>query len=171
MIFSWKKNNDKENAHQQVHPSAEPGNAAAQEEQPIWMRTLRINDCSFISKETLYLKLEKADGRFLLQGEWINFRALPLSLEKEINDSISYFRDKKDGERVLAVYEDVPIFDSGDSMYDSIHKAYIKRNGDELTALYICNGYYLSEASIYRDLQPENEEAERVLRDAGFLKD
>ncbi|MCR5783254.1 MAG: hypothetical protein K6G90_11045 [Clostridia bacterium] len=171
MIFQQNNDHSNENARQQEIPAAETGNDARKEEQPLWMRTLIINGCRFISREELDLKTVKNEGTFILQGKQMNFRELPLSFEKEIDDSISFFRDTEDGERVLAVYEDVPIFDSGDAMYDSIHKAYIKRTGNELNALYISNGYYLSKAYIYRDLQPENEKAVKLLRDAGFLND
>ena len=171
MIFQQNNDHSNENARQQEIPAAETGNDAPKEEQPLWIRTLIINDCRFISREELDLKTVKNEGTFILQGKQMNFRELPLSFEKEIDDSISFFRDTEDGERVLAVYEDVPIFDSGDAMYNSIHKAYIKCTGNELNALYISNGYYLSKAYIYRDLQPENEKAVKLLRDAGFLND
>lgn len=137
------------------------------QEQPEWMRSFRINKCSFTSRQCVELK--QKDDCFLLDGKWIPYYELPLILEKEIDEETRYCRDEEDGESVLALYEDVPIFDSGDAKYDSIHKAYIKRAGNELIALYIGNGYVLSQASLYLGVKPVNEDADRVFRDAGFL--
>ena len=89
-------------------------------------------------------------------------------IDDEIDDKTRYCFDTRDGERVLALYEDVPTFDSGDRMYDSIHKAYVKRVGNELIALYIVNGYVLSKADLFLGVKPVNEDAKQILRDAGF---
>lgn len=165
MIFSRKKNSDKENA-QQKDPSAETGNAAPREEQPEWRRSFRINNCRFTSRQCI--ELQRKDDCFLLDGKWISYCELPLVLDEEIDDKMRYCHDTRDGERVLALYEDVPTFDSGDRMYDSVHKAYIKRIGKELIALYIANGYVLSESNLYLGVKPENDDAAQMLRDTSF---
>ena len=134
--------------------------------QPDWKRSFRVGRRRFTSRRCL--ELRQKDDCFRLGDKWISFRELPLVLEAEIDAETRYFHAERDGERVLALYEDVPIFDSGDSKYDSVHKAYIKRVGGELCALYIGNGWALSTANLYLCVQPENDDAAQALRLAGL---
>lgn len=165
MFFGRKKKRDPENTQHQgndITAAADGKNA----EQSARKRAFRVNNCRFTSRQCV--ELQKKRDSFLFGGNWITFYELPLSLEERIDDETSRMRDGEDGGLVLALYEDVPIFDSGDAMYDSAHKAYIKRVGEELNALYIGNGYQLSEANLYLGVRPENEEAAGILRDAGL---
>ncbi|MBQ6420080.1 MAG: hypothetical protein IJK02_03320 [Clostridia bacterium] len=138
------------------------------QEQPVWKRSFRIGRYHFTSRQNVSLQRNETRDCFLYDGKWVPFRELPLSPDREISDEVSYLIDGRDGGRVLAVYEDVPTFDSSDAMYDCVHKAYIKRVGDELAALFIGNGYYLSRAEIYLGVLPENDDALQLLRDAGL---
>ncbi|MBR0510734.1 MAG: hypothetical protein IJJ85_11510 [Clostridia bacterium] len=138
------------------------------QEQPVWKRSFRIGKCHFTSRKNIALQRNEKRDCFLYDGKWVPFRELPLSPDREISDEVSYLIDERDGGRVLAVYEDVPTFDLSDAMYDSVHKAYFKRVGDELDVLFIGNGYYLARAEIYLGVLPENDDALQLLRDAGL---
>lgn len=78
-----------------------------------------------------------------------------------------------DGNRVVELTIDVPVFDSGDREYDSWHSLYLTRGMKEGTAdgYYCKGGYRLASAAACRDLTDADPRVREILREQGILPD
>ncbi len=71
----------------------------------------------------------------------------------------------EDGTSVIRLLERVPIFDSGDSMYDSYKMLIIYPFKGRIHGIYLRGGYYLASAALCTDLVCADEKTKQMLEE------
>ncbi|MGN0108244.1 MAG: hypothetical protein ACI4A5_11190, partial [Hominilimicola sp.] len=85
---------------------------------------------------------------------------------KDINEEACVFTDIY-GKRVLHIMEHLPIFDSGDSMYNSFEEIYILENG---TGIYRRGGWAsVTDLWILNSVEPKGDKAKKMFEQWGSI--
>lgn len=126
------------------------------------LEALNINGYKFycIKKE-----LSNTDYAFVLDGKTLNedyFTSI-LEVDLEKGDKRRYIAEN--GMTVIRLRESIPIFDSGDCMYDSYKVLLIYDENGEKTGLFLRGGYYLASAALCTELVCADEKTKQMLEE------
>lgn len=124
------------------------------------LETLNINGYKFYCTKK---ELPNTDYSFVLDGKTLNedFFTDILEVDLENGDKRRYIAEN--GMTVIRLRESIPIFDSGDCMYDSYKVLLIYDKNGEKTGLFLRGGYRLASAAICTDLVYADEKTKQML--------
>ncbi|MBO4468697.1 MAG: hypothetical protein J5766_05290 [Clostridia bacterium] len=82
-------------------------------------------------------------------------------------DKVSVFEDEY-GEKVVALISEIPCFDSGDRMYDSLRSVFFFQVDGKTYAVYCGEGYSIAEFKLFEEVAPSSDNLKELLKSEGF---
>lgn len=121
---------------------------------------ITINDCKFYCMKK---DLRNTDYSFVLDGKTLNEDYFTKILEVDLENGDKRRYIAENGMTVIRLRESIPIFDSGDCMYDSYKVLLIYDENGEKTGLFLRGGYYLASAAVCTELVCADEKTKQML--------
>lgn len=126
------------------------------------LETLSINGYKFYCKKK---DLSNTDYAFVLEGKTLNEDYFTSILEVDLEKGEKRRYVAENGMTVLRLRESIPIFDSGDCMYDSYKVLLIYNKNGEKTGLFLRGGYYLASAALCTELVCADGKTKQMLEE------
>lgn len=114
------------------------------------LKTLNIENYNFYYSDSQ--DCPSTDTDFKIGNETFTEDYFLNKLVVDLDDGTKRRYVSKNGTSVIRLLERVPIFDSGDSMYDSYKMLIIYPFKGKMHGIYLRGGYYLASAAVYTDL-------------------
>lgn len=131
--------------------------------------------CEFQCTNMKKLKEPSILARFKFFGRTYNgYNTLKKTELERIENDYSFKCDRikkymdNFGESVVVLEADVPCFDSGDRMFDSMRSLYFFQNSGRIAALYCAEGYQISQLYVFENLSEFNNQLIECLKNNGF---
>lgn len=126
------------------------------------LETLSINGYKFYCTKK---ELSNTDYSFVLNGKTLNEDYFTNILEVDLENGTKQRYIAENGMTVIRLRESIPIFDSGDCMYDSYKVLLIYDENGEKTGLFLRGGYYLASAVVCTELVCADEKTKQMLEE------
>lgn len=126
------------------------------------LETLSVNGYKFYCRRK---DLRNTDYSFVLDGKTLNEDYFTSILEVDLEKGEKRRYVAENGMTVIRLRESIPIFDSGDCMYDSYKVLLIYNKNGEKTGLFLRGGYYLASATLCTDLVCVDEKTKQMLEE------